>query len=145
MWWMPPPKPLNPKRFKAFSELPEDRRGLCQRRRHRQWRGDTWCCWWYKSCITLRTLNYGNYGRFLILGTAGFISSTVCLTWEPWGFRHGLGGPDDSALGLQAFRCSFKPREAENGAAILSNLGSHFCISRLPFCEDMHWSPAVNV
>ena len=29
-------------------------------------------------CITLlRTLNYGNYGIFLILGNAGFISSTV--------------------------------------------------------------------
>ena len=27
--------------------------------------------------ITLRTLNYGNYGIFLIMGNAGFISSTV--------------------------------------------------------------------
>ena len=26
---------------------------------------------------TLRTLNYGNYGLVLILGNAGFISSTV--------------------------------------------------------------------
>ena len=28
-------------------------------------------------CITLRTLNYGNYGIFLIMGNAGFISSGV--------------------------------------------------------------------
>ena len=27
--------------------------------------------------VTLRTLNYGNYGLFLIMGNAGFISSTV--------------------------------------------------------------------
>ena len=27
--------------------------------------------------MTLRTLNYGNYGLFLILGNAGFVSSTV--------------------------------------------------------------------
>ena len=27
--------------------------------------------------ITLRTLNYGNYGIFLLMGHAGFISSTV--------------------------------------------------------------------
>ena len=30
-----------------------------------------------KPCITLRTLNYGNYGTLLIMGNAGFISSTV--------------------------------------------------------------------
>ena len=33
--------------------------------------------WWYKSCITLRTLNYGSYGLFLIWGDAGFTSLTV--------------------------------------------------------------------
>ena len=33
----------------------------------------------HKSCITLRTLNYGNYGIILIMGNAGFISSTVAL------------------------------------------------------------------
>ena len=27
--------------------------------------------------MTLRTLDYGNYGIFLIMGNAGFISSTV--------------------------------------------------------------------
>ena len=32
-----------------------------------------------KSCITLRTLNYGNYGIFLIMGNAGFCPSTVGL------------------------------------------------------------------
>ena len=30
-------------------------------------------------CITLRTLNYGNYGIFLVMGNARFISSTVGL------------------------------------------------------------------
>ena len=30
-----------------------------------------------KSCITLKALNYGNYGIFLIMGNGGFISSTV--------------------------------------------------------------------
>ena len=30
-----------------------------------------------KSCITLRTLNYGDYGIFLDMGNARFISSTV--------------------------------------------------------------------
>ena len=29
-----------------------------------------------KACITLRTLNYGNYGILLIMGSAGFITST---------------------------------------------------------------------
>ena len=29
--------------------------------------------------MTLRTLNYGNHGRFLIMGNAGFISSTVLM------------------------------------------------------------------
>ena len=29
--------------------------------------------------MTLRTLNYGNYGIVLIMGSAGFISSTVVL------------------------------------------------------------------
>ena len=28
-------------------------------------------------CITLKTLDYGNYGIFLIMGNAGFIPSTV--------------------------------------------------------------------
>ena len=37
--------------------------------------------------MTLRTLNYGNYGIFLIMGNAGFCPSTVGL-----GFRgYGLG------------------------------------------------------
>ena len=29
--------------------------------------------------MTLRTLNYGNYGIFLIMGNAGFCPSTVSL------------------------------------------------------------------
>ena len=34
-------------------------------------------CLWTKPCMTLRTLNYGNYGIFLIMGNAGFCPSTV--------------------------------------------------------------------
>ena len=30
-------------------------------------------------CITFRTLNYGNYGIFLITGNAGFLSPTVVI------------------------------------------------------------------
>ena len=33
-----------------------------------------------KSCMTLRTLNYGNYGIFLIMGNAGFCPSAVWTT-----------------------------------------------------------------
>ena len=29
--------------------------------------------------MTLRTLNFENYGIFLIMGSAGFCPSTVCL------------------------------------------------------------------
>ena len=36
-------------------------------------------CRWTKSCMTLRTLNYGNYGIFLIMDSAGFCPSTVSL------------------------------------------------------------------
>ena len=32
--------------------------------------------------MTLRTLNYGNYGIFLIMGNAGFCPSTVVLKYE---------------------------------------------------------------
>ena len=31
--------------------------------------------------MTLRTLNYGNYGIFLIMGHAGFCPSTVWSLW----------------------------------------------------------------
>ena len=37
--------------------------------------------------MTLRTLNYGNYGIFLVLGNAGFCPSTVLL----WLMRELLG------------------------------------------------------
>ena len=38
--------------------------------------------------MTLRTLCYGNYGIFLIMGDAGFISSTVrrLLGWRAKGY-----------------------------------------------------------
>ena len=45
--------------------------------------------WWYKSCITLGTLDYGNYGICLFLGTAGFLSSTLNpKLWELWYVPH---------------------------------------------------------
>ena len=35
--------------------------------------------------MTLRTLNYGNYGIFLIMGHAGFCPSTVgCIFQQPY-------------------------------------------------------------
>ena len=39
--------------------------------------------------ITLRTLNYGNYGTILVLGNAGFISSTV---FRPELWTRNVGG-----------------------------------------------------
>ena len=36
--------------------------------------------------MTLSTLNYGNYGIFLIMGHAGFCPSTV---WSPWQLEGG--------------------------------------------------------
>ena len=35
--------------------------------------------------MTLRTLNYGNYGIFLIMGNAGFCPSTVWVWLYTWG------------------------------------------------------------
>ena len=32
--------------------------------------------------MTLRTLNYGNYGIFLTMGNAGFCPSTVVHGWD---------------------------------------------------------------
>ena len=37
----------------------------------------------YILSITLRALNYGNYGIFLFMGNAGFISSTVGPLFYP--------------------------------------------------------------
>ena len=49
--------------------------------------------------MTLRTLNYGNYGIFLIMGNAGFCPSTdvspACI--------HHMGAPDRSQLMHFAF------------------------------------------
>ena len=47
--------------------------------------------------MTLRTLNYGNYGIFFIMGNAGFCPSTVRVIYK------GLGG-----LGFGGFGGSFK-------------------------------------
>ena len=41
--------------------------------------------------MTLRTLNYGNYGIFLIMGNAGFCPSTVVVK-EPAGPQNKLPG-----------------------------------------------------
>ena len=35
--------------------------------------------------MTLRTLNYGNYGIFLIMGNAGFCPSTVVSALKKYG------------------------------------------------------------
>ena len=47
--------------------------------------------------MTLRTLNYGNYGIFLIMGNAGFCPSTVSAHAEP----KSLDKP------LELFGCTF--------------------------------------
>ena len=39
--------------------------------------------------MTLRTLNYGNYGIFLIMGNAGFCPSTALVVF--WDLREGSG------------------------------------------------------
>ena len=77
---------LNPKPWTLNQYTPKPdfvRRGASDARRALRytWNASTCrCCksnrWWYKSCITLRTLTCGNYGIFLIMGDAGFISST---------------------------------------------------------------------
>ena len=41
--------------------------------------------------MTLRTLNYGNYGIFLIMGNAGFCPSTVPLPMILMGCIHATG------------------------------------------------------
>ena len=51
--------------------------------------------------MTLRTLNYGNYGIFLIVGNAGFISSTVVL----------LKGSDDKDLETSSWTLVLDSRE----------------------------------
>ena len=49
--------------------------------------------------MTLRPLNYGNYGIFLIMGNAGFCPSAVCLMF---GFRvQGQGFGTSRGLGLR--------------------------------------------
>ena len=50
--------------------------------------------------MTLRTLNYGNYGIFLIMGNAGFCPSTIGATRSVWGG----GGFRSSGLGGLGFR-----------------------------------------
>ena len=41
--------------------------------------------------MTLRTLNYGNYGIFLIMGNAGFCPSTVTYYFVGLGDTEGYG------------------------------------------------------
>ena len=54
--------------------------------------------------MTLRTLNYGNYGIFLIMGNAGFCPSAVFGYVDPFG-EVGLQGLSGAGtLGLRASR-----------------------------------------
>ena len=46
----------------------------------------------FRGCITARTLNYGNYGIFIIMGNAGLISSTVGLRVERLGTLNPCSG-----------------------------------------------------
>ena len=55
--------------------------------------------------MTLRTLNYGNYGIFLIMGNAGFCPSAVQGRWSQIGICHGsmpLHGRFDVKLSAEA-------------------------------------------
>ena len=53
--------------------------------------------------MTLRTLNYGNYGIFLIMGHAGFCPSTVGLMGDPgvFGTVKWVGSTAQSGLNVQ--------------------------------------------
>ena len=51
--------------------------------------------------MTLRTLNYGNYGIFLIMGNAGFCPSTVV-----WGFLTITEQPQDGSLTKRTLLCA---------------------------------------
>ena len=53
--------------------------------------------------MTLRTLNYGNYGIFLIMGNAGFCPSTVSLGFMV-GLLDRLRGSRVQGLGFSKFR-----------------------------------------
>ena len=57
--------------------------------------------------MTLRTLNYGNYGIVLVMGNAGFCPSTV-----PWGPNRCLRNPELEArtFGLQAHGLRLYPK-----------------------------------
>ena len=57
--------------------------------------------------MTLRTLSYGNYGIFLIMGNAGFCPSAVRPGLQP--LPHGDGGPGPPAAAR-------KPGEGALGA-----------------------------
>ena len=53
--------------------------------------------------MTLRTLNYGNYGIFLIMGHAGFCPSTVTRTSDAKS-----GVMKGKALGQKASKCGIR-------------------------------------
>ena len=54
--------------------------------------------------MTLRTLNHGNYGIFLIMGNAGFISSTVAAEFPNLPSRSSLLHLGCTHWGIMAFR-----------------------------------------
>ena len=67
--------------------------------------------------MTLRTLNYGNYGIFLIMGNAGFCPSTVGIqqfgtkAWAVCGLRKAEGLKfEGSGLGFKAWAMQCRPR-----------------------------------
>ena len=63
--------------------------------------------------MTLRTLNYGNYGIFLIMGNAGFCPSTVVVdpgpqlgSWVPGVWPEGdRAGRETSCRGGATLHC----------------------------------------
>ena len=71
--------------------------------------------------MTLRTLNYGNYGIFVIMGNAGFCPSTVGLQGKSplghWAERHNAGKCQPRAQRLR--RGQRVPSRAERGLGFM--------------------------
>ena len=83
---------------------------------------EAWLVLIYTSCITLRTLDHGHYGIFLIMGNGGFISSTVAFVG-----RWGLGClVSISIFGNQGSKC-----EKVEGCGFMA-----------AFCNPSHPTPA---
>ena len=61
-----------------------------------------------KSCMTLRALNYGNYGIFLIMGNTGFCPSTVDCQ-----IRH-----TPALFPIRVLTCTWKPDARQKAALV---------------------------